>query len=375
MRSNRLLKTDASPSGRDGHARETDAGNANSGAARATLASLVAGTLLLLGLCLAVVGCSVSMAVPWKSDNNTGSAVIINQAVYQLQAALGLADGAIAQSAQPPLLADSDVALRWIGGRADVDLTSGHIRAILIDTGSTKSDTASSALGLGTTPATPTTTLSSADLDEEAQRLLGLLGWDAASLETQGFTVDDSKTVTYQQVGSVFEKSWMGHDPEGVPNQGILQVGLDVTTGDLHSFLCVPGPGTSLDVTKTITKDQAIKTAKDAAAKSSFLLVSTTTTTPTTTAPSSTTTTVKSKSKKKTTTTATPTTAKPTTTTTVVGGGATADLVHMDDARITDGKDLLVWVVKLAADPKAGTVAATIYVDAFDNKALQVMPT
>jgi hypothetical protein len=116
-------------------------------------------------------------------------------------------------------------------------------------------------------------------------------------------------------------------------------------------------------MTKTITKDDAVKTAKQAAAKSAFLQVSTTTT-----AQPTTTTTVKS-GKKQTTTT---TTAKKTTTT-VNNGVQSATLIHTDDPGITGGKDLLVWQIKLTADQTAGRTGAVVYVDAVNDKALLVL--
>ena len=200
-------------------------------------------------------------AMPWASTSpsTTAPEAVVNQAMLQVQTALGLPDGAISRSSQPPLLGDSDVALGWLGGRADVDLTSGHISAVLVDS----------------TGKTSGTALSDTGLNDAADRVVGLLGWDSAALQTQGFTPGDSKTVDYAGAGPVYKKSWVGHDSEGVPNEGVIEIGLDATTGDLHSFLFNPGPTIALDMSKTITKDEAIKTAKDAATKSASSCVST----------------------------------------------------------------------------------------------------
>jgi hypothetical protein len=312
--------------------------------------------LVILGLSIGVFGCSLGWAS--SSGAQADSAAVVNQAIYQLQAVLGLADGAISRSSQAPMLANSDVALTWVGGRADVDLESGRLRAVLLDMAAT-ADTASTNTTPGeTTPSTDTGApagLSVAQLDKEADRVMGLLGWDPAALETHGFIEGTAQTVSYHQLGSVYEKVWVGHDPEGVANQAMLQVGLDTRDGSLHSFLFSAGPETALDMTKTISKDAAIKTAKEAAGKTTFLNLPTTATTKATT-----TTTTK---KNKTTTTAT----------TAAAATDTATMVHIDKPAITGGKDMLVWVVRLAADPITGRAAATVYVDAVGNKPLLVV--
>lgn len=320
--------------------------------ASTTIAALCA--LVVLSLGVSATGCSLPWASSGSGDESAGA---VNQAIYRLQSALGLADGAVTRSSQPPLLGGPEEAIRWVNGTADVDLKTGHIRAILIDPPGEET-----AAFTGEAPpeaAAP----SAAQLDEEAERMVRLLGWDTASLETHGFTAGEGKTIEYDQVGSVYEKTWTGRDPEGMPNQGVIQVGLRAQDASLHSFLYAPGPETVLDMADLITKDQAIKTARAAAAKSAFLVVSTTTTTP----PSTT----GEEKKEEATTTQESTTA--TTATTVPP--ETATMVHTDDPGVTGGKDLLVWVVKLPADKAAGRMSATVYVDAIANKALLVLAT
>jgi hypothetical protein len=297
--------------------------------------------LFLVGVTAELVGCSM----PWASTSQTtvGSDAVINQATYELQAALGLSDGSVTRSTQPPILTDSDVALAWQGGRADVDLTTGHVRAVLID----------GAAGLG--PPLPT-----AKLTDDADRVLGLLGWDSVALEAQGFTEDDSKTVDNADAGTIYEKTWVGHDSQGVLNEGVIEVGLSAADGSLHSFLFSPGPEIALDMSKVVTKDEAVKAAKDAAAKSYTDL----------TLPSDTGTSVAS------TTTTKASSGKATTTTTVTGVQvANATLVHTDKAGITGGKDMLVWVVKVDRNGTADGGGATVYVDAVSGKVLTIIST
>ncbi len=246
--------------------------------------------------------------MPWASttDTTVDPTAFVDQAIYQLQSALALPDGAISRSSQPPILSGSDVALRWLGGKADVDLGSGHIRAVLVE---------NTANGSGTL-------LSKTDLDDEADRLVELLGWDSATLETQGFTPGEAKVVDRGDAGIVYQKAWVGHDAEGVLNQGMIEVGVDATSGDLHSFLYSPGPQTALDMTKTITRDEAVKTAASGSAR------------------------VES-----------------------------ATLVHTNKAGITGGRDMLVWIVKLAADTASSKAGATVYLDAVSGRVLVIIAT
>ena len=301
--------------------------------------------LVLLGVSVGLSACSMPFAS--KSKATVSSQAVINQAISELQAALGLADGAVSRSTQPPLLADSDVVLTWTGGKADVDLKSGRINAVLVDTTASASGTA----------------LPDATLDDDADRLAGLLGWDGGALQTAGFTPGTSQTVTYDQVGPVFQKTWVGHDSEGIPNEGVIEVGLSATSGDLHSFLFSPGPTVGLDMSKVITKEEATKTALNAAAKNAISGVSTSGTSvqaPTTA-----------------TTAKTTPTSGGTTTTTAPGGFQveSATLVHTDKPGITGGKDLLVWVVQLNGSADSGTGGIIVYVDAVTDKSLVVTPT
>jgi hypothetical protein len=314
---------------------------------------------VLLSTSAIITGCSL----PWtRAEADDGSQAAVNQAVYRLQAALGLSDGVVSVSSQPPLLGGYEVALRWAGGRADIDPETGDIRTILLDPPARK--TGAAAVEADEETNAPTVP----ELEVEAKRMVSLLGWDAASLEARGFIAGRGETIEYNEVGAVYEKTWNGRDPEGVPNQGIIQVGLRAEDGSLHSFLFAPGPETVLDVAGAVTKDQAIKTAREAAAKSSSLVVSTTTTT----APPEP---EGEGDQEQTTTTAEESPPAEESTTTTAAPREKATMVHMDNPAITGGKDLLVWVVDLPADKVAGTTSATVYVDAISNKALLVLAT
>jgi hypothetical protein len=301
--------------------------------------------LILLGISVGLSACTMPFAS--KSKATVSSQAVINQAISELQAALGLADGAVSQSTQPPLLADSDVVLTWLGGKADVDLKSGRISAVLVDS----------------TAGASGTSLPGATLDDDADRLAGLLGWDSVALQTAGFTPGGSQTIAYDQAGPVFEKTWAGHDSEGIPNEGVIEVGLSATSGDLHSFLFSPGPAVGLDVSRAISRDQATRTALSAAAKNAVTSASTSSTSV----------------KVSTTTTGSKTssTGGGTTTTTAPGGFQvqSATLVHTNKRGITAGKDLLVWVVQLSANTGAGEAGAIVYVDAVSDKALVITAT
>ncbi len=275
---------------------------------------------LLLGLSVAAPGCSM----PWASTSITtvDPAAVVDRAMFQLQAALGLPDGAISRSDQPPILAASDVALRWAGGRADVDLAGGHVRAVLADSPAKASGMA----------------LSDARLDDEADRLVALLGWDGVALKTQGFAPGPARMVDRGDAGKVYQKTWMGHDAEGILNEGVIEVGVDAASGTLHSFLFNPGPTTAVAVSKTITQNEAIRMAREAAARAS---------------------------------------AEESSTTAAPGSARTEDatLVHTNKAGITGGIDMLVWIVKLAADTASGKAGATVYIDAASGEVLVVMAT
>jgi hypothetical protein len=105
-------------------------------------------------------------------------------------------------------------------------------------------------------------------------------------------------------------------------------------------------------MSRVITEDEAVMTAKEAATKDAISR----TTVP---AGQSTTTTAAGD--------------KPTTTTTVALRVQTVTLVHTDKPGITDGEDMLVYVVRLSGDAKSGKPGATVYIDAVNDKVLEVI--
>jgi hypothetical protein len=256
--------------------------------------------------------------------------VVTDKAISQLETILGLAYGTIIRSSDEPMLPDSEVALTWSGGRADVDADTGLICFILLEA---PEITAGSALG-------------NTVLEEEAERIAGLLGWDAAALTAQGFTPGTSRTVDRGSAGAVYQKTWVGHDEEGIPNQGLIEIGLDKTTGELRSFLFSPGPRAAAPETQKVTKNEAIEIAAEAASEN-LPGRSTTTSTPI----------------GRSTTTAPPLSYKV----------ASATLVHTDAPGITGGGDALVWIVKLTVNTNIGKTGVTVYVDAVTGEARSVM--
>ena len=284
---------------------------------------------------MALAGCSL----PGLSSDSTrpNLAAATNKAISQLQAILGLPMGAITRSSGQPMFPDSEAALTWSGGRADVDAETGLIRCVLLEPKETTAGTA----------------LRNTVLDKEAERIAGLLGWDAAALAAQGFTQGTSRSVDRGAAGSVYQKTWVGHDEEGIANQGLIEIGIDKATGELRSFLFSPGPREAAAVPQKVTKNEAVKIATVAA--------------------------VRSPSEEETTTS----TLRGGTTSTLVGVTTTmspsqlkvenATLVHTDAPGITGGGDALVWIVRLSRSTSAGRISVTVYVDAVTGEVLGVM--
>ncbi len=293
---------------------------------------------------MALAGCSL----PGLSSDSTrpNLAAATNKAISQLQAILGLPMGAITRSSGQPMFSDSEAALTWSGGRADVDAETGLIRCVLLEPKETTTGAA----------------LSNTVLDKEADRIVGLLGWDAAALASQGFTRGTSRSVDRGAAGSVYQKTWVGHDEEGIANQGLIEIGIDKATGELRSFLFSPGPREAAAVPQKVTKNEAVNIATVAA--------------------------VRSPSEEETTTSTlrggTTSTLRGGTTSTLAGVTTTtmspsqlkvenATLVHTDAPGITGGGDALVWIVKLSRSTPAGKIAVTVYVDAVSGEVLGVM--
>ena len=313
-------------------------------------AIMAACALLIVGVSAVATGCTMSWA---GGATPTIKDAIVNQAIRQLQAALGLPDGVIAKSSQAPILPTAQMALTWKGGEADLG-TSGQICFILAEASAT------------TVSAVPT----QAELDQDATVALAQLGWDSASLAAHGFTAGEGRTVDHGDAGTTYETTWVGHDQAGIPNEGIIEVGVDTSTGQLRDFLFTPGPETAATTPTTITQDQAIAIAKNAAGNDLTKLVTTTTgisaQESTTTGPPGTTS-----------TTVSPTAGS--TSSTIPAGStisvANATLIHTDAAGLTGGKDMLVWIVKLTEHTPSGNASASVYVDAAAGKVLTIEVT
>ena len=318
------------------------------GARRNGLATLVGAIVLGLGALAAagLSGCGTAANPAGSTGADTGSsatvtisttsttsttissdpALLIAKASGQLEAALGLPGGAVSKSSETPVLPGSDAALKWDGGRANIDFQSGHISMILMDV----------------SWASPGAVLDTAQLDQEANRIVGLLGWDSATLANEGFTPGKTGIVSHVNNDAEYSKQWNGHDSQGNPNQGLIDMEIDATTGRLLRFFFMPGPTTTLDASQAISRDAAIQVAKDTIGDNSQV--------PTTTAPAS---------------------GGSTTTTAPLGVlVVSAELTHTDAPGITGGRDMLVWIVKLGGSTATGGVSATVYVDALTGKTI-----
>jgi Peptidase propeptide and YPEB domain len=311
--------------------------------ARTAFAALC--VLTLLGVSVGLAGC----ALPGTSTGSTKPDLnaVADEAISHLQSILGLSDGAITRSSDRPVLRDSDVSLAWTGGRAEVDAETGRITMVLIETArsTTTSTSASTSVPASVPASTPGAAWSAGALDREAARIVELLGWDAALLADEGFTPGTAKTIDRGDGDSVYQKTWIGHDEAGIPNQGLIEVGIDKTAGELRTFFYSPGPRTAAATPQKITKDQAVSIAKEAAGTNPPGPVTTTD--------------------------------APVGGTTTTGPRAitveSATLVHTDAPGITGGGDALVWIVKLGGNSAAGKIAMTVYVDAVTGETLSVL--
>lgn len=310
----------------------------------ARMLPVVAGALA-LGLVFSLCGCgsagtppgsatgaetgptATSTLLPTPTSIPADPDVVIARAIHQLEAVLGLPDGAVTRSAEPPFLPGSEIALAWPGGgRTDLDLDTGCIVSIIPET------LAGSSGEL----------LSTTELDAAACRIAELLGWDDATLAAQGFTPEETEIMPHGDAPPEYSKRWVGHDDQGFPNGGLVDVGLDATSGRLLRFMFHPGPRASLDASEAINEREAIQIAKDSIGDAAQI--------PTTSAPPS----------------------EGATTTTLPPGVVvrSAELVHYDAPGITGGRDMLVWIVKLGGGTATGEVRATVYVDAISGEVL-----
>ena len=247
-------------------------------------------------------------------------------AISQIEALFGLPKGAVSRATVPTPMLPSDVTLTWEGGYAEVD-NSGYVRWIIVD-----SNARHSAAHLG-----------DSDVDQIVSHVLEILGWDSKALAAEGFTPRGAKNVDRGDGPTEYTRTWAGHDDQGVPNQGLIEVALDAASGDLLHFMYDPGPRGGATSPATISKDDAMRIALNGVGVDP--------------------------------------TGSPTTTDTLLGGSTTtgpplglvvtsAEMVHSDAPAITGGKAMLVWIVKLGGYTRSGVVHATVYIDAATGNVL-----
>lgn len=296
----------------------------------------VAAVALLLVAGLVTWGCGTGAAI-----SGPGATTAISQqatgsdghgtagAISQIEALFGLPKGAVSRSTQPTPMLPSDVTLTWDGGQAEVDNT-GYVRWIIVE-----GDARHSAAHFG-----------DSGLDQIVSHVLKILGWDSKALAAEGFTPGGAKNVDRGDGSTEYTRTWVGHDDQGVPNQGLIEVALDAASGNLLHFMYSPGPRASATSLGSISKDDAIRIALDKVGDDPP--------------------------------------ANPTTTDTLPGGATTtgpplglvvtgAEVVHSDASAITGGKDMLVWIVKLGGYTRSGVPNITVYIDSATEKVLTVL--
>ena len=168
------------------------------------------------------------------------------------------------------------------------------------------------------------------------------LGWDEAMLAAEGFTPEEPRILPHGDAPTEYSKRWAGHDEQGLANQGMIDVALNVTNAELLHFFYNPGPRAGTHAAEAISRQEAIAIAKAHIGDSSQV---------------------------------------PSGDTAPPGGSAattaplgvlvrSAELVHSDAPGITGGRDMLVWIVKLGGSQPTGEVRATVYVDALTGEVL-----
>ncbi len=251
----------------------------------------------------------------------------VTRAIRQIEAVLELPAGSVTRSPGDTGLSPDDVMLEWTDGHAEVD-PSGRVVLILF----------------GGNTAHPKTSPSAAELDQAATHYVEQLGWDSKSLKAEGFTTTETTTYDRGDAPTEFTKRWAGHDQTDLPNGGLIEVALDVSTGKLLRFFYHPGPRAVAGAASTVSKDEAISIARRTVGDDPPGDPTTSDTQPngaTTTGPS-------------------------------LGlVVASAELVHSDAPGITGGKDMLVWIVKLTGYTRSGYAHPTVYIDAVTGKVLQ----
>ena len=264
------------------------------------------------------------------AHNNAGTLdpeAAVTGAIRQIEAVLELPAGSVTRRSGETGLSSDDVMLGWTEGHAEVD-PSGRVVMILF----------------GSNIAHPKTSPSTAELDRAATHYVEQLGWDAKSLQAEGFTTTETTSYDRGDAPTEFTKRWAGHDEKDLPNGGLIEVALDVSTGKLLRFFYHAGPRAAAGAASTISKDEAVSVARRTVGDDPP--------------------------------------ADPTTSDTQLNGATTTgpplglvassvELVHSNAPGITGGKDMLVWIVKLTGYTRSGYAHPTVYIDAVTGKVLQ----
>jgi hypothetical protein len=267
---------------------------------------------------------SVTVPVePGSSTTEPNREAIIVRAISQVQAALGLPDGSVSVSEAAVPFPDAEVFLACNGGgEAALDLDTG--RVVYLTSGPHDSDSGAR--------------LPTQELDAKATRLAEIMGWNAAILGAEGFTVEEAKLIDHGDAPTEYTKRWRGHDEQGVLTNGMIDAAVDASTGDVLHFLYNPGPRASLAEQAPIAEKEAIAIARGYIKAKAW---------PATISADSSTTSGSSEL-------------------TIQG----ATLVHTDASGITGGREMLVWVVSLGGATERGEATATVYLDATSGEVL-----
>jgi hypothetical protein len=305
--------------------------------------SIVLATILLVCI-LALPGCGTqtpaltsvttltrsTTAGPADAGNTAGTLdpeAAVTRAIRRIEAVLELPAGSVTRRSGETGLSSEDIMLGWTEGHAEVD-PNGRVVMILF----------------GSNTAHPKISPSAAELDRAATHYVEQLGWDSKSLKAEGFTTTETTTYDRGDAPTEFTKRWAGHDETNLPNGGLIEVALDVSTGKLLRFFYHPGPRAAAGAASTVSKDEAVSIARQTVGDDPP--------------------------------------ADPTTTQMLPNGAATtgpslglvvasAELVHSDAPGITGGKDMLIWIVKLSGYTRSGYAHPTVYIDAVTGKVLQ----
>ncbi len=257
---------------------------------------------------------SETAPVETRSTTKLDREAIIAQAIVRVEAALGLPAGSVKVSGKAARLPGAELLLSCDGGgEAELDLDTGRILYLIPG------------------PRDPDSgvRLPSEVLFEKATRLAETMGWDAAMLASEGFTVEEAKFIDHGDAPTEYTKRWRGHDEQGVPTNGMIDAAVDASTGEVLHFFYNPGPRAPLADSATIAEGKAVASAKAYVGDEAWFATGT--------------------------------------------SGLTtksAALVHTDAPGITGGREMLVWIVELGGMTERGESTATVYLDATTGEVL-----